>query len=51
MHVLWTPLDGIKIEVVTSDVRRAFGRIDVQIKPIHGSGEAWVDSKSVEIID
>jgi hypothetical protein len=52
--VLWDaiPGSGIKIEVETADVRRAFGRVDVMIRPMegHGTGQTWVDSRYLEIL-
>lgn len=49
--VLWEPLAGLKVQVETADVRRAFGRIDVLIRPLldHGTGEAWIDSNNIEL--
>jgi hypothetical protein len=33
--------------VDTIDVRRAFGRIDVRIRPVGGKGEMWVASDAL----
>lgn len=33
-----------------TDVRPAFGRIDWKVKPVAGTGEAWVDASRCRII-
>jgi hypothetical protein len=50
---LWEAMPLLKIKVETVDVRRAFGRVDVLIRPLqdHGTGQSWVDSRYLEILD
>ena len=52
-QALWEALPELKIKVETVDVRRSYGRVDVQIRPLkdHGTGMAWVDSRYLEIVD
>jgi len=37
-------LDGLKVDVKILDVKQVFGRVDVLITPINGSGEKWVQA-------
>ncbi len=37
-----TPLTGLVFRVRILDVHAAYGRTDVKVTPIGGSGEAWV---------
>jgi hypothetical protein len=50
---LWEAAPTLKLKVETTDVRRAFGRIDVRIRPLdnQGTGQGWVDSASLEILE
>lgn len=38
---------SLRIPITIIDVRQAFGRTDYLVKPVGGSGETWVDSRSV----
>jgi hypothetical protein len=38
---------GMRVVCITRDVRRAFGRIDLEIEPAQGTGRAWVNASSV----
>lgn len=40
--------DGLKIKVKIKDARHAFGRTDVLVTPVAGSGEAWVSRDRVK---
>lgn len=35
-------MDGMNIEVKILDTKQAFGRLDVLIEPVSGSGQRWV---------
>ena len=35
------------IEVTILDVRIVYGRTEFAVEPVHGHGEAWVESKGV----
>ena len=37
-------MTGLTIPVRVTDVRIAFGRVDVLVTPIGGSGERWVNA-------
>ena len=41
---------GMTFEVVAFDVKSAFGRIDVAIKPVAGTGNKWVCAESLQAI-
>lgn len=34
-------VDGLTFPVKITDVKQAFGRTDVLVTPVHGSGERW----------
>lgn len=38
------------IPVVITDAREVFGRVDVCIEPVGGSGQQWVSRSNVRII-
>lgn len=40
--------NGLKFAVVILDARSVFGRIDVQVRPVEGSGKAWVSLDTVQ---
>jgi hypothetical protein len=40
--------DGLKVKVKVIDSRKSFGRDDVLITPIAGSGEKWIDLNSLQ---
>jgi hypothetical protein len=35
-------VDGLRIMVKLLDVKQVFGRVDVLVTPVNGSGEKWV---------
>lgn len=35
-------VDGLVIYVLVVDTRRSYGRTDVLVRPVAGSGEKWV---------
>ena len=35
-------LDGLNVSVVVVDVRDAWGRLQLQVRPVSGNGEIWV---------
>lgn len=37
----------LNFEVTVTDVREVFGRVDVQIRPVNGSGARWVSMDTV----
>ena len=39
--------DGMSFDVEITNVRKAFGRIDYEIKPMSGSGSKWVSSDRI----
>lgn len=43
-----TSLDGLVVQVQVLAVRQAFGRCDLEIQPMAGSGRRWVWASSVE---
>lgn len=44
--------DTMSVRVVIVDVRRAYGRTDVQVVPTQdsGSGTAWIDVRKLKVI-
>ena len=46
---LQTELERLTIPVVIVDVRSAYGRTHVLIRPLHGSGETWVTAERVKL--
>lgn len=38
---------GFDVAVIIEDVRKAFGRIDYQIRPVTGAGIKWVSSDRI----
>jgi hypothetical protein len=44
-------LPGLDVNVRITDVRSAFGRIDVKVTPIAGIGETWVNVNRVVVKD
>jgi len=43
--------EPLQFEVVAVERRRAFGRIDVLLLPVKGTGRRWVSSESVDWSD
>ncbi len=41
--------DGMDIAVRIVDAREAYGRLDVRVTPVAGSGEVWVNADRVTI--
>lgn len=46
----WTIFD-LDVPVEVTDARSIFGRIDIRIKPVGGSGEHWCSSRAVVFHD
>lgn len=42
--------EGLRFEVEITNVRKAFGRIDYEIKPLAGADETWVSAARLEIV-
>lgn len=43
-------LDGLTVAVRILDARRNFGRNDVLVTPVTGSGERWIDLARVQTV-
>ena len=41
---------GLSVEVVITDCREVYGRIDYAVSPVAGSGNVWVQSSRVRLI-
>ena len=60
-YAWWTPLDSaegkpgvvqqLRIKVVVTDARAAYGRVDCLIKPTDGSGSCWVSKVNLDLTD
>lgn len=46
----WIIFD-LDVPVEITDARSIFGRVDVQIRPVGGSGEHWCNSKALVFDD
>jgi hypothetical protein len=47
---IWSsPTGDMKVPVTTIDARHLFGRIELKISPIGGSGSTWVNQGNVEL--
>jgi hypothetical protein len=44
-----TTHEGLVIRVKILDVRQAYGRDDVLVSPVRGSGEAWVSADRLKL--
>ena len=44
-------LGGLAFPVKILDARKVWGRVDVLINPIGGSGEKWVEASSLRVIE
>ena len=42
--------DGLRVLCVVVESRKAFGRTDVCVEPVAGSGKIWVDVKRVFVV-
>tara|TARA_Y100000590_G_scaffold354714_1_gene408088 strand:- start:1 stop:261 length:261 start_codon:yes stop_codon:yes gene_type:complete len=38
----YTTQEGFNIEVTVQMIKRHFGRVDMEVMPVHGSGTKWV---------
>jgi len=47
---VYLPSDGLLIECVVKNVKAAYGRLRVQVIPMSGRGETWVDASRVRLI-
>lgn len=45
----WSPIPGFVVDVRVTDVRWTWGRNDLLIVPVSGSGSKWVYSTSVHL--
>lgn len=41
--------DGLRVSVRVLDARPAFGRLDLLVEPVEGSGSAWVSADRVNL--
>ncbi len=41
--------EGLRVDVLVDDARKAYGRIDYRVSPLAGEGCAWVASDRVEL--
>lgn len=41
--------EGLSVEVLVDDARKAYGRVDYLVSPLAGDGCAWVTSDRVEL--
>jgi hypothetical protein len=47
---LWSaPTGNMKVPVTTIDARHIFGRTELKVSPIGGSGSTWVNESNVEL--
>ena len=44
-------INAASFPVTIIDAREHFGRIDIEIEPIGGSGAIWVERSSVRLVD
>jgi hypothetical protein len=42
--------DGLMIEVTVTNVKQHFGRLDMEVTPISGTGTKWVTSQKLEFV-
>ncbi len=40
--------EGFAIEVTVQNVKSHFGRVDLEVIPVHGTGEKWVTSNKLQ---
>jgi hypothetical protein len=46
---LWsTPIANIQVRVKVIDARQIFGRVELKVTPIAGSGEAWAQNVAID---
>ena len=41
-------LDGLLVEVKLMDVKQVFGRVDVLVTPVKGSGQKWIQADKLQ---
>ena len=44
---VYLPTDGLLVECLVKNVKAAYGRLRVQVIPMSGKGETWVDASRV----
>lgn len=44
-------INGLEINVTINDIKSAYGNIRVNIKPVSGNGNVWVNLDSVKLTD
>lgn len=50
-RAMWSTLNGdVKVVVTVVDARHMFGRLELKVSPVGGSGETWANAKNVEIL-
>ncbi len=42
--------DGFQIEVTVENVKAHFGRVDVEVTPVHGSGTKWISNSKLHFL-
>lgn len=42
--------DGFQIEVTVENVKAHFGRVDVEVTPVHGSGTKWISNSKLQFL-
>lgn len=40
---------GLTIPIRTLDARKAYGRVEVKVTPVGGSGQKWVDVNNLKL--
>lgn len=45
----WRSPQGITVPIICTNARRAYGRLELYITPIHGEGQAWVQADYVAL--
>lgn len=51
LAILENVLPGLDVAVRITDVRSAFGRIDVRVTPVSGHGDTWVNVNRVVLTE
>ena len=44
----YTTQEGFNIEVTIQMIKRHFGRIDMEVVPVHGTGAKWVTQNKLQ---
>tara|TARA_Y100001947_G_C10155951_1_gene226081 strand:- start:131 stop:361 length:231 start_codon:yes stop_codon:yes gene_type:complete len=42
--------DGLSIEVTVTNIKSHFGRLDMEVTPISGTGNKWVTKEKLEFV-